>query len=106
MPDWPRPYHPVVDGVPNTTRTVEVYPHEPGRTDLLAAWVEAADVLTVGGQPCIVLPGTRRVRDRLVGLGDVAVRDADTLRAVPGGELAGSVFPADVEEVPPAGEPE
>lgn len=98
MSDWPRRYHPIVDGVVED-RTVEVFAHEPGRTDALAAWADGEQVV-VGGQPVVILPGTRRVRDRLVGLGDVAVADS-SLYALRGDLLAAHLYPAGADEPPP-----
>lgn len=77
MDEWPRPFHPVADGEPDTDVTVEVFLHRPDLTDQLLAWAggDAADVLLINGGPTILLPGTRRAADRLVGLGDYAVKE-------------------------------
>lgn len=77
MDEWPRLFHPVDDGVADAGVTVEVFQHQPGRTDALLAWAggDAPDVLLINGGPAVLLPGTRRAADRLVGLGDYAVRE-------------------------------
>lgn len=102
MPDWPRPFHPVVDGRIDRDRTVEVFAHLAGRSGDLTAWA-GGEVVMVGGAPCVILPGQRPCAQRLVGLGDVAVADGVTsVFGVPGGELSTRLWPADVDEAPPA----
>lgn len=103
MADWPRRYHPVTDGVIDTTTTVQVYPHEPGRTDALIGWCGDGTYETfLNGAPVVVLHSSRPIPERIVGLGDVVVRrDRDDLRACPGGELGTRYFPADLVGPPP-----
>lgn len=86
MPEWPRLFHPVEDGVPDLAVDVQVFQHQPGRTDQLLAWADAEveDVLLINGGPAVLLPGTRRSADRLVGLGDYAVKvDGHSVKAEP-----------------------
>lgn len=102
MPDWPRDYHPIIDGVIDTDTTVQIYPHLPDRTSDLTDWVGGGAVVQVNGGPVVVLPTNRPVPDRLVGLGDLAVQHADTsVRALPGGELGSHYSPTDLPGPPP-----
>jgi hypothetical protein len=103
MPDWPRPYHPVVDGDVDRATVLHVYAHTPGRADALIAWAGGGEVTLVAGAPCVILPGSRPYTSRLVGLGDVAVSDGRTSAyAVSGAELSTRLWPVDVDEAPPA----
>lgn len=63
------------DGAP-VGELLEVVQHNPLNTDQLAMWA-GGDVALVNGGPVVVLGGTRKAVDRLVGLGDYAVRDGD-----------------------------
>ena len=71
MADWPRPMRPTAGGDP-----VEVFQHTPLTTDQLTTWT-GGEVAFVNGGPVVVVGGTRKAVDRLVGLGDFAVRDGD-----------------------------
>jgi hypothetical protein len=102
MADWPKPFHPVTDGVVDTDETVQIFPLMPEGADALLEWAGGGDSLVVNGGPCVVLPGTRKVRDRVVGLGDVAVADSVGVKSCPGGELAARYTPAGADEAPPA----
>lgn len=77
MDEWPRPFHPVNDGETDTGVVVEVFLHRPDLTNQLLVWAggHADDVLLINGGPTVLLPGTRRASDRLVGLGDFAVKE-------------------------------
>ena len=98
---WPQPYHPITDGVVDTTVTVQVYPHEPGGTDALIGWA-GGTVVVVNGGPCIVLSTPRPVADRLVGLGDVVIDDGEhSVKALRGDRLGSSYRRADLDEAPP-----
>lgn len=82
---WPHPFHPAeVDAtgavVADEAVTVEVFQHRPDLTDQLVAW-SGGELLVVNGGPVVLLPGSRRAAQRLVGLGDYAVRDGDTVTA-------------------------
>lgn len=102
MADWPRDYHPIHDGQIDRTRTVQLYPHQPGGLDQLRDWCGGGDTAFVNGGPVLIVPGTGPCAQRLVGLGDVAVADGDhPLRAVPGGEISARYSPADLDEAPP-----
>lgn len=107
MPDWPRPYHRIVDGVIDRSRTVQVYPHSPGGSEALRAWCGDGDVVEVsGGTPVFIVPSNRPCSERLVGLGDVVVEDRDQqgtrrLTALPGGQLGARLWPADADGPPP-----
>lgn len=80
---WPAHFHPVNDdGEPDATRTVEVNQLRPDRVADFLAWSDGTELLLNGG-PVVLLPGTRPAAQRLVGLGDFAVRDGDTVRAEP-----------------------
>ena len=98
----PRDYHPIDDGAIDRDRTVQMWSHNPTNTDQLIDWVGGGETILVNGGPCLILPGTRRVRDRLAGLGDVVVNDDGSFRALPGGELSANYWPADLEQPPPA----
>jgi hypothetical protein len=75
MPDWPRSMQPATDGEP-VGDPVEVFQHNALNTDELVVWA-GGDRGFVNGGPVVVVGGTRRAVDRLVGLGDYAVRDGD-----------------------------
>jgi len=77
MADWPRPMQTIPGG-----DEVEVFQHTPLNTDQLTAWT-GGDVGFVNGGPVVVVGGTRKAVDRLVGLGDFAVRDGDRFWAEP-----------------------
>jgi hypothetical protein len=69
--DGARRMQPVAGGDP-----VEVMQHNPLNTAEFAAW-SGGDIGFVNGGPIVVVGGTRKAVDRLVGLGDYAVRDGD-----------------------------
>lgn len=81
MTDWPRTMQPVTGGEP-TGDPVEAYQHTPLTTDELTAWC-GGDRGFVNGGPVVVVGGTRRAVDRLVGLGDYAMRDGDRFWSEP-----------------------
>lgn len=83
---WPHPHRPLVDGEPST-ETVEVFQHRPDLTDALVAWCDG-EMLMVNGGPAVLLPGRRKITERLVGLGDFAVKAGDTWRAEPAAGFA------------------
>lgn len=60
----------------------EVVQHTPLNTAELAAW-SGGDIGFANGGPVVVVGGTRKAVDRLVGLGDYAVRDGDRFWAEP-----------------------
>lgn len=107
MSDWPRPFHPIVDGTVDRSVTVQVHPHLPGQAAALQAWCGGGDIHPlVNGGPVFVVPSHRPCVARLVGLGDVVV---ETLRdgvrryhGVAGGDISAQLWPADVDEAPPA----
>lgn len=71
MADIARRMQPVSGG-----DSVEVVQHNPLNTEQLAMWA-GGDVAFINGGPVVVVGGTRKAVDRLVGLGDYAVRDGD-----------------------------
>lgn len=97
MPDWPRTYVPldadgqlIPDGEP-----LELFLHRPDLTEDLLAW-SGGTVLTLNGGPVILLPGTAPAGQRLVGLGDHALRSASgQLRAEPADGFATRYQPAE-----------
>lgn len=82
MAEWPRPFHPVIDGEVDLGVTVEVYQHLPGQTAEFVADTDG-DELFLNGGPVVLLPGTRKAADRLVGLGDYAAKTGSSWRAEP-----------------------
>jgi hypothetical protein len=79
---WPHPFNPLINGEPDAEVTVQVFQHRPDLTAQLVDWC-SGDRLTLNGGPVVLLPGTRPANQRLVGLGDFAVRAGDTWRAEP-----------------------
>lgn len=82
------------DGRPRG-RTVEVFQLRPDLVAEFVAWSGGQQLLLNGG-PVVLLPGTAPAASRLVGLGDYAVRDGDTLRAEPAAGFAQRYQPDDV----------
>lgn len=81
MADWPRRMQPHTGGEP-TGDMVEVFVHTPLNTADVVVWA-GGDRGFVNGGPVVVVGGTRKAVDRLVGLGDFAVRDGDRFWAEP-----------------------
>lgn len=71
---WPHPHHPVTDGEPDVPVTVEVFQLRPDLVAEFLGW-SGGEELFVNGGPAVLLPGSRRAADRIVGLGDYAVQD-------------------------------
>lgn len=72
---------------------VEVVQHTPLNTSEVATWA-GGEVGFVNGGPVVVVGGTRKAVDRLVGLGDFAVRDGDRFWAEPADGFTQRFIPA------------
>ncbi len=68
---YPHTFHPVVDGTPDDTRTVEVFQLRPGDQARLIDWSGSGIALADGG---VVLTSGATILGRLA-LGEFAVRD-------------------------------
>lgn len=73
--DWPHPFTAVDGG-----EEVEVFQMRPDLVDALLAWSGGDVIGIVNGGPLVLLPGYRRAADRMVGLGDFAVRRGTSFR--------------------------
>lgn len=95
--EWPAQVHPVVDGAPDTARTVEANQLRPDRVAEFLAWCGGQQLMLNGG-PVVLLPGDDPPAGRLVGLGDFAVADGDTVRAEPAGGFWQRYQPARISD--------
>lgn len=101
--EWPRAYNPYDDNSEvDTSQTVWIYPHIAGQTEALAEWAGSEQTLFVNGGPVVVLPGSRPIPERLVGLDQVAVSDGvHSIKAMDGGLIGSRYRRADFVEAPP-----
>lgn len=77
---YPHPFHPIVDGQPDTSGTVEVFQLRPGDQQRLIAWSRVQGYHGADGG--VLLLDAGRVVGQ-VALGDFTVRDGDQLTVVP-----------------------
>lgn len=69
---WPRR----VASIEDPAQTAEAFQLRPDRVEAFLSWTDGGEQLLINGGQAVLLPGTGTMVERLVGLGDFAVRPA------------------------------